>query len=353
MNFKIGNRTIGDNQPVFIVAELSGNHRHNFDIAVKSIESMKECGVDAVKLQTYMPDTMTIDSENECFKIKQGTLWDGKSLYQLYQEAYMPWEWQPKLKDIAESLGLIFFSTPFDKTAVDFLEKLGVEAYKVASFEMTDTSLIEYIAIKQKPVIMSTGIAAYSDIEDAVNACRKVNNAQIALLKCTSAYPASLEEMNLRTIPDLAKRFDVVNGLSDHSLGITACVVSVALDARIIEKHFILDKNLGGPDAAFSLCPQEFKTMVQAVREAERSVGQITYELSEKTKKNRMFSRSLFAVKDIQRGELFTEDNVRSIRPANGLAPKYLNRIMGKKANRDIKRGSPLAWDLIEEKGQG
>lgn len=347
MNFKIGKKSIGDNQPVFIVAELSGNHRQDFNIAVKSIEAMKECGVDAVKLQTYTPDTMTLDSDNEYFQIKHGTIWDGRSLYKLYQEAYTPWEWQPKLKKIAEDLGLACFSTPFDKTAVDFLEGMNVEVYKVASFEIMDIPLIEYIASKGKPVIMSTGVATRSDIEEAVNACRRMKNYQIALLKCTSSYPASPEEMNLKTIPDIAKEFNVMSGLSDHTLSMAVPILSIALGAKIIEKHFILDKKLGGPDAAFSLCMDEFKEMVESIKEAEKALGKVSYEMTEKSKKNRTFSRSLFVVKDVKSKEVFTEESVRSIRPAGGLSPKYLNEILGKKARRDIKKGSPLSRDMV------
>lgn len=347
MNFKIGDKSVGDNKPVFIVAELSGNHRQDFNIAVKSIKAMKECGVDAVKLQTYTPDTMTLDSDSEVFQIKHGTIWDGISLYKLYQEAYTPWEWHPRLKKIAEDLGLVCFSTPFDKTAVDFLEDMGMEAYKVASFEITDIPLIEYIASKGKPMIMSTGIASCSDIEEAVDACRRMKNNQIALLKCTSSYPASPEEMNLKTIPDLAERFNAISGLSDHTLGITVPVASVALGARVIEKHFILDKKLGGPDAAFSLSFGEFKEMVTIIREAENALGRVSYELTEAARKNRAFSRSLFAVKDIKAEEAFTGENVRSIRPGNGLPPKYLDKILGKKAKKDITKGSPLDWGMV------
>lgn len=347
MQFNIGKRAVGDNQPVFIIAELSGNHAHNFDIAVKSIEMMKECGADAVKLQTYTADTLTIDSDNEYFQIKQGTIWDGKTLYKLYQEAYTPWEWQPKLKKIAEDLGLVCFSTPFDRTAVDFLENMDVAVYKVASFEICDIPLIEYIASKGKPVIISTGIATHSDIEEAVCAVRGMKNDQIALLKCTSTYPTSLEEVNLNTIPDLIKTFNVVSGLSDHTLGISSSIASIALGAKIIERHFILDRKLRGPDAAFSLNPEEFKQMVTAIREVELALGKVSYELTEKMKKARSLSRSLFVVKDIKTGEKLTEENVRSIRPADGLPPKYLKKVLGKKAKKNIKKGSPLRWELV------
>lgn len=347
MELKIDNKYIGDGHPVFVVAELSGNHRQDFDIAVKTIESMKECGADAVKLQTYTPDTITIDCDSKYFQIKQGTIWDGTSLYKLYQEAYTPWEWQPKLKKIAEELGLICFSTPFDKTAVDFLEGMDVMVYKVASFEITDISLIEYIASKNKPVIMSTGIATLPDIKEALMACKRMKNDQIALLKCTSAYPCPLEDVNLNTMTDIKKRFKSVVGLSDHTLGISVPIASVALGAKIIEKHFILDRKLGGPDAAFSLTPEEFKAMAISIREVEKVLGNVSYELTEKMKKNREFSRSLFVVKDIKLGEKFTEENIRSIRPANGLHPKYLKRILNKKAKGDIEKGTPLNWDLI------
>ena len=347
MEIRIGDRTVGDGHPVFIIAELSANHLQKFDLAVDTIRAIKASGADAVKLQTYTPDTMTIDIDNEYFWIKQGTIWDGKTLYQLYREAYTPWEWQPKLKDIAEDLGLICFSTPFDKSAVDFLEKMDVPAYKVASFEITDIPLIEYIASKGRPVLISTGIATLSDIEEAVDACKRMGNNQIILLKCASAYPAPPEEMNLKTIPDLAETFKIVAGLSDHTLGISVPIASVALGARIIEKHFILDRKLGGPDAEFSLEPEEFRVMVKAVREVEAAMGEVSYELSERTKKNREFSRSLFVVKDMKAGETFSEENVRSIRPAFGLPPKYLNNILGRKSMIPLQKGTPLTWNCI------
>ena len=342
------NRSIGGSNPAFIIAELSANHLQDFDIAVDTIKAMKESGADAVKLQTYTPDTITIDSDNEYFQIGQGTLWDGKTLYQLYQEAYTPWEWQPKLKKIAEELGLICFSSPFDRTSVDFLEEMNVPAYKVASFEITDIPLIEYIASKGKPVIISTGIATLADIEEAVNACKRMGNNQIALLKCTSAYPAPLEESNLRTIPNLADTFNTVVGLSDHTLGISASIASVALGAKIIEKHFILDRKMGGPDAAFSMESDEFRSMVEAVREVEKALGTVNYDLSEKTRKSREFSRSLFVVKDIKAGESFTEENVRSIRPGFGLHPRYYGQIIGMKARTNIRKGMPITWNLID-----
>jgi pseudaminic acid synthase len=347
MELKIGEKIIGQDHSVFIIAELSANHLQNFNIAVDTIKAMKKSGADAVKLQTYTPDTMTINSNNKYFQIKQKTLWDGKSFYQLYQEAYTPWEWQPKLKKIAEDLGLICFSSPFDKTAVDFLETINIPAYKIASFEIVDISLIEYIASKGKPVIISTGIATLSDIEEAVNACKRAGNHQIALLKCTSAYPAPLEEINLQTIPNIAETFKTVVGLSDHTLGIFIPIASVALGVQIIEKHFILDRNLGGPDAAFSLEPDEFKSMVKAVREVELALGEISYELTGKIKQSRSFSRSLFVVEDIKKGEIFTNSNIKSIRPGFGLHPRHLKDIIGKKVRTDIRKGTPLNWDLI------
>ncbi len=336
------------NQKTFIIAELSANHRQDIEIAKDTIHAMKESGADAVKLQTYTPDTMTIDCDNEYFQIKQGTLWDGKTLYNLYKEAYTPWEWHYELKELAEKLGLVFFSTPFDKTAVDFLEGLDVKLYKVASFEITDIPLIEYIASKGKPMIISTGIATLADIEDAIDACKRVGNNDIALLKCTSAYPTPLEDVNLLTIPNMAETFGVTVGLSDHTLGISVPIAAVSLGAKIVEKHFILDHSLGGPDATFSLEPDEFSHMVKAIREVERALGKVTYELTEKMKKGREFSRSLFVVEDVKKGEIFTEKNIRSIRPGFGLHPKYIKKVIGKRARRDIKRGIPLKWEYID-----
>ena len=347
LKFKIKNKKIGGNNPVFIIAEMSANHLQKFDNAVKLIKVAKEAGANAIKLQTYTPDTITIDCDNEYFQIKQGTLWDGQTLYELYKKAYTPWEWQPKLKEIAENEGLICFSSVFDKTSVDFLEGINVPAYKIASFEITDIPLIEYVASKGKPIIISTGIATLSDIEEAVNACKRMGNNQIALLKCTSAYPASLEDVNLWNIPNLADTFKTVVGLSDHTLGISVPIASVTLGAHIIEKHLTLDRKLGGPDAAFSLEPDEFKAMVKSVREVEKALGEVSYDLTEKMKKSREFSRSLFVVKNMKTGEIFTEENVRSIRPGYGLPPKYYDAILGKKVKTDIKKGSPLTWELI------
>lgn len=341
-------KIIGESQSTFIVAEISANHNGNFDNAVKLIKEAAKAGVDAVKLQTYTADTITIDCNNEYFQIKQGTLWDGRTMYDLYKEAYTPWEWQPKLKRIAEEEGLVCFSSPFDKTAVDFLEDMKVPAYKVASFEITDVPLIEYIASKGKPVILATGIATLNDIEEAVNACRRMGNNQIAVLKCTSAYPAPFEDINLRTIPNLAETFNVIAGLSDHTFGISVPIAAVALGAKIVEKHFTLCRSDGGPDAAFSLEPDELKTMVKSIRETEKALGQVSYELTEKMKKSREFSRSLFVVEDIKKREIFTKKNIRSIRPGFGMHPKYFNDIVGKRASEDIQRGTPLSWNLIE-----
>ncbi len=350
MNFKIKNKIIGDNSPVFIIAELSANHLQKYNNAVQLIKKAKECGADAVKLQTYTPDTITIDCNNKYFQIKHGTIWDGKTLYELYKEAFTPWEWHVGLKKTAEDSGLIFFSTPFDRTAVDFLEKMKVPLYKIASFEITDIPLVEYIASKGKPVIMSTGIAMLSDITEAVKACRRKGNQKIALLKCTSDYPSSFEDVNLKTIPDMKKRFKTVVGLSDHTLGISVPITAVTMGVKIIEKHFILDRKKGGPDAAFSLEPDEFKSMVRAVREAEKAIGKVTYNLSKKIKKIREYSRSLFVIKDIKEGDEFTEENIRSIRPGYGLAPKYLKDILGKKASVNLKKGTPLKWKYINKR---
>lgn len=344
----IGGRKVGEGQPVFVVAELSANHLQDFDLALKTIEAIKESGADAVKLQTYKPDTITLNVKKEHFMIKQGTLWDGQYLYDLYKKAYTPWEWHEKLFEFAKSLGLVCFSSPFDKTAVDFLEELGVPAYKVASFEITDIPLIEYIASKGKPVIISTGIATLSDIEEALQACKRVGNEQVILLKCVSEYPTPYEDANLRTIPNMRETFGVTVGLSDHTLGIAVPIASVALGAAMIEKHFILDRKLGGPDSAFSLEPSEFKTMVEAIRQVEKALGKVSYELTERQKEMRKFSRSLFVSKDMKAGEVFTEENVRSVRPGYGLHPKYLKDILGRRARVDISAGTPLSWELIE-----
>jgi len=347
MKIKIANKVISEEEPVFLIAELSANHMQDFDVAVETIRAIKDFGADAVKFQTFTPDTITINSDKSYFQIEQGTIWDGKTLYDLYGEAFMPWEWQPELKRIAEKLGLICFSSPFDKTAVDFLEEMDVPAYKIASFEITDVPLIEYIASKGKPVIISTGIAELCDIEMAVNACKRVGNHQIILLKCTSSYPAPLELMNLKTIPNMAETFGLTVGLSDHTIGSSVAVASVALGAKVIEKHFILDKNMGGLDSEFSAEPEEFSAMVKAVRDVEKAIGDINYDLTEDKMKSRNFSRSLFVVSNMAQGEEFTEENLRSIRPGYGLHPKHLKDVLGKKVRKPIEKGTPLSWDMI------
>lgn len=333
---------------VFIIAELSANHNHNFDTAVATIRAAAAAGADAVKLQTYTPDTITLDCDNNYFRIDHGTLWDGMTLYKLYEQAYTPWEWHAELMRVAREEGLVCFSSPFDATAVDFLEQLDVPAYKIASFEITDIPLIEYTASKGKPVIISTGIATQEEIAEAVEACRRMGNDRVSLLKCTSAYPATIEEANLKTMADMKERFGVTVGLSDHSLGYIAAVAAVAMGARIVEKHLILDRGMGGADSAFSMEPAEFRAMVDAIRDVEKAMGRVTYDLSEKSKNNRKFARSLFVVADIAAGEKITADNVRSVRPADGLPPKYLPVVIGKRAAHDLKRGMPLKAEDLE-----
>lgn len=342
----IRDRKIGGNHPAYIIAEMSANHNQDFEQAVKVIHAAKKAGADAIKLQTYTPDTITIDCDNEYFRIK-GTIWEGKNLYELYGEAYTPWEWQPELMNIANDLGLDLFSSPFDHSAVDFLENMDLPAYKVASFELVDIPLLRKVAQTGKPIIMSTGMASLAEINEAVSTIREAGGNQLALLKCTSVYPAPPDEMNLRTIPHLAMAFGVPTGLSDHTTGIAIPVAAVALGACIIEKHFTLSRNTPGPDSAFSLEPDEFREMVVAVRTAEKAIGSVCYEISEKEKTSREFRRSLFAVKDIKRGESITEKNVRSIRPGHGLHTRYLDAITGRKAMVFIKKGTPLDWDAL------
>jgi len=348
-DFAIGDRQIGVGQPVYIVAELSANHNHDFEQAVRLVQACKEAGADAVKVQTYTPDTITIRSDQEYFQIRGGTLWDGRTLHELYGEACMPWDWQPKLKQVADDLGLDFFSSAFDETAVDFLEKMGVPAYKLASCELVDISLLQKISHTGKPLIISTGMATIEEIEEAVETARRAGAEQIALLRCTSAYPALPSEMNLRTIPELARRFEVPVGLSDHTMDIAVPIAAVALGACILEKHFTLSRSLKGPDSAFSLEPAEFKAMVTAVRVAEKSLGEIHFGLTESERSSRVFRRSLFVVQAIRQGETFNEENVRSIRPGHGLHTRHLRQIVGQRAARDIERGTPLSWDLVAE----
>lgn len=334
-------------EKTFIIAELSANHGHDIENALASVREAKACGADAIKIQTYTADTITLDCDNEYFQIKQNTIWDGTTLYKLYQEAYTPWEWHAAIQAEAEKQGILFFSTPFDMKAVDFLEELHVPLYKIASFEITDIPLIEYTASKGKPMIISTGIATLADIEAAVTACRRANNNDITLLKCTSSYPAPINEANLLTIPNLAQTFNVKVGISDHTQSLAAPIVAVALGATIVEKHFIIDKNIGGPDASFSLTPEEFKLMVHEIRQAELALGKISYELTDKIKSSRKFSRSLFVTKEIKEGEMLTTENIRSIRPGDGLPPIELQNVLGKKARINLNVGTPLKWELI------
>lgn len=343
----IGNKVIGKNCPVFIIAEMSANHLLDFERAVKIIEQAKMCGVDAVKLQTYTPDTMTIDCDKSYFHINQGTIWDGTTLYKLYQNAYTPWEWQPKLKDIAEELGLICFSSPFDNTSVDYLERMNVPAYKVASFEITDIPLIRKIAKLHKPIILSTGIAQIEDIERAIQVCVEEKNYQVILLKCASAYPTPYEDMNLKTMSNMEETFGCITGLSDHTMGTAASVAAVAMGAKVIEKHLTLSRKDGGPDGIFSMEPDELKKLVDEIRIVEKAMGTVKYELTSKQKKNREHSRSLFVIRDMKQGERFTSDNVRSIRPGFGMHPMYFENILGKSAKIDIEKGTPLSWELI------
>jgi len=333
----------------FIIAELSANHGGKIEIALDTVRAAKRAGADAIKIQTYTADTITFNSKKEHFKINQGTHWDGQYLYDLYKEAYLPWEWHKEIFKLAKEEGLVCFSSPFDFTAVDLLEELNTPIYKIASFEITDIPLIEYAASKGKPMIISTGIAEIEDIELAIDTCKRAGNNDITILKCTSAYPANLEDANLITIPDIMSRFDVKSGLSDHTLGTEAPAIAVALGASVIEKHFILDKSIGGPDAHFSLDEKEFKEMVDAVRLTEKMMGKVDYEMTEKKKKSRQFSRSLFVVADVKEGDLLTKENVRSIRPGFGMHPKYLTEIIGKEFKGNIERGTPLSFDLLKK----
>ena len=344
---KIKDRIIGEGYPTYIIAEMSANHAGNIENAKRIVHKAKECGADCIKLQTYTPDTLTIDCNNKYFMIKNG-LWKGENLYSLYSKAYMPWEWQAELKEEADKIGLDFFSTPFDKTAVDFLENIGVEFYKIASFELVDIPLIEYVASKGKPIIISTGMGSFDEIKEAVNAVRKLGNDAVALLKCSSAYPAVPENMNLKTMQHMSQSFDVPVGLSDHSMGSIAAITAVAMGACIIEKHFCLSRKTDSADASFSMEPDEFKAMVNDIRIAEKAKGIVSYDISENEKENIVFRRSIFAVKDIEKGEPFTEDNIRVIRPGYGLKPKYFKKILGRRAICDIKRGTPIQFDLIE-----
>lgn len=345
---RIGQKIISTESATYIIAEMSANHGQSYDEAVKIIQAAREAGADAIKLQTYTPDTITIDCDNEYFRIGKGTIWEGRILYDLYKEAYTPWEWQPKLKEVAHDLGIDFFSTPFDHTAVDFLQKMNVPAYKIASFELVDIPLIQHVAKTGKPIIMSTGMARLAEIDEAVEAARDAGCKELALLKCTSAYPAPPEEMNLRTIPHMAEAFGLPVGLSDHTLGIAVPVAAVTLGACIIEKHFTLSRSVPGPDSAFSLEPHEFKVMVEAIRIAEKAIGEVNYAVTDKEVASRVFRRSLFVVKDVKADEIFTTDNVRSIRPGHGLPTRFLSLVLGKRAKQDIEAGFPLHWDMVK-----
>jgi pseudaminic acid synthase len=344
---KISGRRIETGAPCYIIAEMSANHGQDFEQAVRILQAAKTAGADAIKLQTYTPDTLTIDCNNEHFRVGQGTIWAGKNLHALYREACTPWEWQPKLKKVAADLGMDCFSTPFDATAVDFLEAMGVPAHKIASFELVDHALLQRVARTGKPIILSTGMSTLEEIEEAVRVIRDAGGTQLALMKCTSAYPAAPEEMNLRTIPDMAKRFGVPVGLSDHTLGVEVPVAAVALGACLVEKHLTLSRKTPGPDNAFSLEPDEFKQMVGAIRVTEKALGCVSYELTKGEAATRAFRRSLFVVKDVRVGDLFTEKNVRSIRPGYGLPPKHLPEVLGRKAVRNLQRGTPLAWEHV------
>ncbi|MFC1590920.1 pseudaminic acid synthase [Thermodesulfobacteriota bacterium] len=346
MSITINNKEIGADGRTYIVAELSANHNQSLERALRIIAAAGEAGADAVKVQTYTPDTLTVDCPNECFRIK-GTVWEGRNLYDLYKEAFTPWEWHPQLQDACNRLGLDFFSTPFDATAVDFLEDMQVPAHKVASFELVDIPLLRKIARTGKPVIMSTGMATSAEIDEAVRTIREAGGGEIALLKCASAYPAAPEEMNLKTMAHLSQTYGVPVGLSDHSLGSAAAVASVALGGCIIEKHLTLSRGDGGADSAFSTEPAEFRALVDDIRVVEKALGSVTYEITDKQKENRAFRRSLFVVKDVEQGAPFTEENVRSIRPGDGMHTRNLDQVLGRKAARDITKGTPLSWDMI------
>ena len=345
---QIGDRWVGEGEKTFIVAEVSANHLQDFERAKSIIKAAKEAGADAVKLQTYTPDTITLNCDNSYFQITQGTIWDGTTLYKLYEDAYTPWEWQPKLMQYAKELGVECFSSPFDPTAVDFMQEMNMPAYKVASFEINDIPLIRKIAKIGKPIIFATGIAYLEDIERALQVCKEEGNDQIVLLKCTSTYPSPYEDMNIKVIPNMATVFNCITGLSDHSMGTAVAVGSVALGAKMVEKHLTLKRADGGPDAAFSMEPDEFAKMVDEIRIVEKALGKVTYELTEKQKKSREDGRSLFITKDIEKGEMFTSDNVRSVRPAFGMHTMYYDEILGKKAKTDLKMGTPLDWKYID-----
>lgn len=344
----IGGRLISEAAPAFVIAEMSGNHLMDFDRAVAIMRAAKEAGADAVKIQTYTPDSITLNCEAPCFQITQGTIWDGTTLYKLYETAYTPWEWQPELQKIAEEMGLLFFSSPFDLSSIDFLEKMDVPAYKVASPEITDIPFLRKIAQTGKPILISTGIACMADIELALHTCREAGNEQVILLKCTSAYPAPYEDINLKTIPSMKESFDCIVGLSDHTLGCAVAGAGVALGAKVVEKHLTLKRADGGPDAVFSMEPEEFREMTDNIRVTEKALGRVTYELTPKQRKTREHSRSLFVARDMKAGEVFTPENLRSVRPACGLHTMYYEEILGKRIVRDTPMGTPMSWNLVE-----
>jgi pseudaminic acid synthase len=348
MSSKLKNIFSNNSSQTYIIAEMSANHNGSKEIAFETIKAAKEIGANAVKLQTYTADTLTLKSNKQDFVVSGGTIWDGITLHELYNKAYTPWEWHKELFEFANKIGIEIFSSPFDKTAVDFLEKFNPSAYKIASFEITDYELVRYTASKGKPIIISTGIGTFEEINDVVDICRKVGNNDIILLKCTSAYPAPLEDANLRTIKDLEKTFEVIAGFSDHTLGATAPIAAVSLGAKVIEKHFILDKSIGGPDADFSLDKKEFSNMINQIRDTEKLLGIVDYDMTEKKKKNRRFSRSLYVSKDIKVGEKITEENVRSVRPGYGLHPKYFKDIIGKKVIKNLEMGSRVNMEDID-----
>lgn len=339
-------RIVGSKYPTYIIAEMSANHGGDFNKAIEIIHKAKAAGADCIKIQTYTADTLTIDSNKSFFQITEGT-WKGENLYQLYKKAFTPWEWQADLKKEAENIGIDFLSTPFDKTAVDFLEKINISAYKISSFELIDLPLIKYVASKKKPIILSTGMASIGEIDEAVRAIRSENNNQICLLKCTSAYPAKPVDMNLSTIPHLQKTFNSVVGLSDHSLGSLISVAAVCLGARIIEKHFCLDRKIKTPDSNFSMEPNEFKKMVEDIRTVEKSLGKISYHGVPNEKSTKIHRKSIFVIQDMKKGDFFNSENIRIIRPAQGLAPKYYSEIIGKKAIIDVEKGTPLNWNML------
>jgi N-acetylneuraminate synthase len=347
-SFVINGRKIGPGEESYIIAEMSANHGHDLNTAKEIVRAASKAGGDAIKLQTYTPDTITIECDRPEFRVGSGTIWEGRTLYDLYEEAYTPWEWHEELMALATELGIDCFSSPFDSSAVDFLEDLDVPAYKIASFEIVDIPLIKRIARTGKPIIMSTGMATLSEIEEAVSIARDAGNEQLVLLKCTSSYPAPPEEANLLTIPHLSATFGVPAGLSDHTLGIAAPVAARAVGACVIEKHFTLSRDQPGPDSSFSLEPQEFAELVRSVRFVEKALGNVHYGLTSKQKASRVFRRSLFVVGEIREGELLTPQNIRSIRPGGGLHTRYLEEVIGKRASQDIERGTPLSWDLIE-----